>query len=147
MQKRYDDVMQKASAAVSEIGKRLMETPWTRAKKTKSQLQEKSIGRMEGGKQQVNSGRFWRWKRDGILHNFLIEARTTDAESYRIERKEFVQMRKQALQTPPGLLPGMQIDIQDLSLMCIETSAFQDMNLRLVELETKLERYEEEDES
>jgi hypothetical protein len=83
-----------------------MDTPWTRARKSKSELQEARIGDMEGGKKQNNSGRIWRWKRDGILHNFLIEARTTTDASYRIEKKEFLQIRRQAFQTPPGLLPG-----------------------------------------
>jgi hypothetical protein len=115
-----------------------MDTPWTRAKKTRSARQEQRIGEMEGGSQQVNSGRLWRWKRDGILHNFLIEARFTEAESYRIDKKEFLQMRKQAFQTPPGLLAAMQIDIGDLSLIVTELAAFQDRELRLIELEARL---------
>lgn len=119
------------------------ETPWARARKTKSQKQERRLAEMEGGAPQVNSGRLWRWKRDARLHNFLIEARTTDKDSYRIEKKEFLSMRKEALQTPPGLLPGMQIDIQELHLMAIELSAFQDLNVRLIELEALLEKAED----
>lgn len=121
-----------------------LDAPWTRARKLRSEKQEKRIGEMEGGQRQINSGRLWRWKRDGILHNFLIEARTTEAESYRIDKKEFQQMRKQAFQTPPGLLAGMQIDIQDLQLIAIELSAFQDMSLRLIELEARIEALDEE---
>jgi len=120
------------------------ETPWARAKKTKSQKQEKRLAEMEGGSPQVNSGRFWRWKRDNKLFNFLIEARTTDHESYRIEKREFLQMRKDALQTPPGMLPGMQIDLQELHLMVIELNAFQDLNMRVIELETLLEKTEDD---
>jgi hypothetical protein len=120
-----------------------METPWLRAKtKTKSQRQEERLGAMEGGKKQVNSGRFWRWKRDAVLHNFLIEGRTTDAGSFRIEKQEFQDMRKQARQTPPGLLPGMQIDMGDLHLMVIELSAFQDAQMRILELEALMEQEE-----
>jgi len=119
------------------------ETPWARAKDKRSQKQEKRISEMEGGAPQVNSGRLWRWKRDARLHNFLIEARTTDKESYRIEKREFLQMRKDALQTPPGLLPGMQIDIQELHLMVVELNAFQELSLRVIELETLLEKTEE----
>jgi hypothetical protein len=121
-----------------------METPWTRARKTKNELQESRLGNMEGGKKQVNSGRFWRWKRDGILHSFLIEARTTKDGSYRIEKKEFLQIRRQAFQTPPGLLAGMQIDIQDLQLIAIELGAFQDLNVHCMELEALVARYERE---
>lgn len=120
------------------------ETPWARARKTKSQRQEERLGKMEGGSQQTNSGRFWRWKRDAILHNFLIEARTTDAGSYRIDRKEFLEIRKEARTTPPGLLPAMQIDLGDLHLMVTELSAFQDAQMRLIELEGIVERLKEE---
>lgn len=94
---------------------------------------------MEGGQKQVNSGRFWRWKRDGILFEFLIEARDTTSASYSISKNEFQQIRQEALATPPGLLPGMQIDIQDLSLIAVETKDFQALCLRLVELEAELE--------
>jgi hypothetical protein len=115
-----------------------METPWSRARRTRSSKQEGRIGKMEGGSKQVNSGRLWRWKRDGILHEFLIEARTTEAGSYKISGDEFLKIRREGLQTPPGLLPGMQIDIQDLSLMVIELSAFQDLYVRLLELEARV---------
>lgn len=94
---------------------------------------------MEGGSKQVNSGRFWRWRRDNILHNFLIESRTTDAGSYRIEQKEWREMRRDALKTPPGLLPGMQIDMGDIHLLVTELTAFQDREMRIIELEEQLE--------
>ena len=108
-------------------------------RKLRSTAQEERLGKMEGGSQQPNSGRLWRWKRDGILWEFLIECRDTQKGSYRIERDEFLDIRKQALATPPGLLPGMQIDIQDLSLITVETKEFQAMCLRLAELEARLE--------
>lgn len=120
----------------------MVDTPWARAKKTKSQKQEERIGNMEGGKKQINSGRFWRSKRDAVLHNFLVEARTTDAGSYRIEKKEFFNIKRQGLETPPGLLPSMQIDLGELHLMVVELSAFQDMSMRILELEARLERQE-----
>lgn len=116
-----------------------MDTPWTRARKSRSEIQEDRLGKMPEGQRQVNSGRFWRWARDGIVWNFLFEARTTEKESYTIQRKEFLQMRTQAFQTPPGLKAGMQIEIQDLNLTVIETSDFQSMYTRLVELEARYE--------
>jgi hypothetical protein len=119
-----------------------METPWTRARKSKHELQEARLGQMEGGERQVNSGRLWRWKRDGKLHNFLIEARTTDKASYSISKEEFLKIRKEAFQTPPGLLAGMLIEIQDLRLVAVEEGAFQDSMLRLFELEALVEKYE-----
>jgi len=121
-----------------------MDTPWTRAKKARHELQEQRIGRMEGGARQNNSGRIWRWHRDNTLHNFLVEARTTKADSYRIDRKEFHNIRKEGFQTPPGLLAAMQIDFHDLHLMVTELSVFQERELRLIELETRVEALEAE---
>lgn len=116
------------------------ETPWLRAKKTKSQRQEERNGKMEGGSKQINSGRFWRSKRDNTLHSFLVESRTTDAGSYRIDKKEFLDIKRDGLQTPPGLLPSIQVDLGELHLMIVELSAFQDMAVRILELEALMER-------
>ena len=118
-----------------------LETPWSKAKRTKSQKQEERLGKMEGGRKQINSGRTaWNSKRDNTLHDFLIEARTTDKGSYRIEKAEFQQLRRQAHQTPPGMLPGMQIDLGELHLMVTELSAFQNREMRILELEALLEK-------
>jgi hypothetical protein len=116
-----------------------VDTPWDRARKRRSELQEERLGQMPGGQKQVNSGRFWRWKRDGILWEFLIEARDTTSGSYSIKREEFLSIKREALATPPGLLAGMQIDIQDLSLVAIETKEFQGLCMRLAELEAEVE--------
>lgn len=95
---------------------------------------------MPGGEKQVNSGRFWRWKRDGKLREFLVEARTTEKRSYAISKDEFSLIRIEALKTPPGLLPAMQIDIQDLSLVVIELTAFQDLYAELIALRGQIEK-------
>jgi hypothetical protein len=100
---------------------------------------------MPGGQRQNNSGRFWRWKRDGILWEFLIEARDTQADSYSIKREEFLSIKKEALATPPGLLAGMQIDIKDLSLIAVETKEFQSMCMRLAEMEAELDKLQSDD--
>jgi hypothetical protein len=90
---------------------------------------------MPGGSKQVNSGRIWRWKRDGILHGFLIEARTTEKKSYRLDKAEFLAIRRQGLQTPPGLLPGMMVDLgDDLSLIVIQTVDFNNLYSELLKL-------------
>jgi len=99
---------------------------------------------MEGGKRQVNSGRFWRWKRDGTLREFLVEARTTEKGSYSITKSEWNDIRKEAFRTPPGLLPAMQIDIQDVRLLTMELSAFQDLYVELISLRGKVENIDRE---
>jgi hypothetical protein len=121
-----------------------LETPWKRAVKTKSQRQEERIGKMEGGSKQVNSGRFWRWKRDGKLHGFLIEARTTDHKSYSIQYDDFKKLEKEAHQEPPGCLPGMAVDIRDLSLFVLKLNDWQDIQVKLIELEARVEAHEAE---
>lgn len=121
-----------------------METPWTRAKATRSELQEKRLGSKQGGSRQVNSGRFWRFKRDAKNYNFLVEARTTENASYRIEKSEWLDIRKQGFQTPPGLLPAMNLEIQDLRLMVIEEDQFDAIIVELMELQSKVEMIERE---
>lgn len=116
-----------------------LETPWNRARGiTKSQRQEKKLGKMPEAHEQVNSGRFWRWKRDGIVWNFLVEARTTDKESYAIKGKEFRSIRREAITTPPGLKPAMQIDIGDVSLWVMELSDWEAVYTRLIDVEARL---------
>lgn len=119
-----------------------LDTPWSRVRKSKSDRQEERLGKMPHGEKSNNSGRFWRWKRDGKLHHFLMECRTTDKGSYTIKKSEWLDIRRQAFQTPPGLLPGMQIDIQDVSLVAIETGAFDDAMVRLMELEARVRQLE-----
>lgn len=119
-----------------------IEMPWTRARKTRNVAQEERLGKMPHGKQQVNSGRFWRWARDGIVWNFLVEARTNEkaeVNSYRIQVREWEQIRTEAFRTPPGLKPAMQITIQNVDLMVIELTDFESMYTRLVELEARYE--------
>jgi len=120
-----------------------METPWDRARKTRHQIQEERLGRLEGGSKQINSGRFWRWKRDNKIYEFLIEARRTSANSFSISRDEFLNIQKNAYQTPPGLLPGMQIDIQELQLITLRLTDFHSMYHRLIALERRDEESDE----
>ena len=97
-----------------------MQTPWHRAKARKSQRQEKRLGQLPNSRTQPNSGRGRFLKRDArIFGNFLTEARTTDAQSYRIEKKEFQDLTKQAARQPPGCLPLMALEIDGLRLWVI----------------------------
>jgi hypothetical protein len=122
-----------------------METPWARARANRaSEAQERRLGEMPEGRRQVNSGRFWRWKRDGIVWNFLVETRTTKAGSYRIDKNEFLKIRREAITTPPGLKPAMQIDLDDLQLWAMELRDWEAVYTRLIELEARLNEQEEE---
>lgn len=112
-----------------------MITPWEKAVQERHKRQEKRLGQMPGGRHGVNSGRFWRFKRDGKLYEFLIEARTTEKRSYSISYDEFQSLTREAYKTPPGMVPGMQVEILDLNLMVIRLTDFQAMQQRLMELE------------
>lgn len=120
-----------------------MDAPWDRASKTKSRRQEERNAKLEGGGLQINSGRSsWTSKRDntlGRVYKFLVESRTTDNDSYRIDRKEFLDIKKEAMQTPPGLLPAMQIDINGLSLFIVQLKDFEEFQTRMLDLEEKVE--------
>lgn len=113
-----------------------METPWTRARKLRSQLQEERLNTLPGGQKSVNSGRFWRWPRDGRIYDFLIEARTNEkpgTKGYRIDKQEFLDLKRQAIREPGGMLPAMQITMDELDLIVIELNTFHDMLARLMQ--------------
>lgn len=120
-----------------------METPWVRAKKTKSELQERRNAKLPAGSRQVNSGRFWRWKRDNKVWNFLVESRTTESGSYSVNRKEFEQIRQEAITEPPGHKPAMQIDIQELNLWLMELTDWEAVLTHMIELEARVAELEE----
>ena len=115
-----------------------MDTPWSRARKLRSQRQEENLSKLPGGRKGVNSGRFWRWPRDGRIYDFLVEARTNEkpgAKSYSIKKAEFEDIRFEALTSPGGMKPAMQITMDDLHLIVIELKDFTGILTRLMELE------------
>jgi hypothetical protein len=111
--------------------KEFMEPPWKKALKSKHQQQEERIGRMPGGSKQPASGRIWRFARDAVLMGFLIEARTTDKRKYTIDLDEWLKIEREAHMTPPGLLPGMQIDIDGHQLIVTRLVDFTERENRL----------------
>jgi hypothetical protein len=120
-------------------------SPWERAQalrsrkpKSASQKQEEGLARLPGGRKQVNSGRTHFSHRDVRLNGFLIEARTTMAGSYRIDKSEFLDIKRDAMRTPPGLLPAIQPDIQDLRLITFELYDWQYMKQYIAALEAEL---------
>lgn len=113
------------------------QTPWQRGRKLRSTLQEERLNILPGGRKGINSGRLWRFKRDGRIYDFLIEARTNEkpgAKGYRIDKNEFLELRRQALQEPGGMKPAMQITLDDLDLIVIELNDFTEMYHRLIQL-------------
>ena len=51
-----------------------------------------------------------------MFDNFLVEARTTEHDSYSVSKKEFQKITGEAIATPPNCLPAMQVTIQGMRL-------------------------------
>jgi hypothetical protein len=99
---------------------------------------------MPGGSRQINSGRTsWQSKRDNKLYEFLIEARTTSADSCSIKRDEFLEIKRQAHATPPGFMPAMQIDMRDLAIIAVELHTFNEMQRMLIDLEAQVQNLQD----
>ena len=115
-----------------------VDLPWEKAKKQRYQKQEERLNELHGGSKGVNSGRHWRWKRDGKLGAYLIECRDTQKRSYSVSYDEFQSITREAHKTPPGLLPAMQVDILDLSLFVMRLVDHEDREMRLAALEAEI---------
>jgi hypothetical protein len=110
-----------------------LEPPFRRKLQPGHRKQEADLAK-RGGTTHPASGRIWRFKRDGRLFDFLVEARTTEKETYTISGPEMDDIRKEASMTPPGCLPAMQIDIQHRRFMLIDHEVFIESQNLLVSL-------------
>jgi len=108
-----------------------MEAPWEKPLKPRHRQQEERISQT-GGRTHPASGRIWRFKRDGTLFDFLIEARHTDSGSYRVDKSELDQITKEANMTPPGCHPGMQIEFGHEEWILIPLQTFREIYNELV---------------
>lgn len=109
----------------------MAETPWDMAKKRQAyQRQETSLS--EGGKKQINSGRFWFSKRDVRNWGFLLEARTTTSKSFSIKAEELIKLIQDALFH--NSLPGMPIEFEEYNQkwILIRQTDFEAMQQELV---------------
>jgi hypothetical protein len=107
----------------------MLTPPWKDKLKSRHQQQEQGLQTTHPA-----SGRLWRWKRDGRFFDFLIEARTTEADSYTIKYDEWKSIKRDALQTPPGCMPAMEIQIKDVALIAIEKDVWEEIYNQLVSL-------------
>ena len=112
-----------------------LETPWQKQLKSKHRRQEDRLQKTHPA-----SGRLWRWKRDGRFFDFLIEARTTNSSSYSISYDEWLGLKRNAHQTPPGCMPAMDIEIKDVNLIVVERDVFEEMFNDLVAMTAALGR-------
>lgn len=123
-----------------------LDLPWRRATpQSRSQRQEERLAKRPGGGKQINSGRFWHSKRDGRQFQFLIEARTTEAGSYRVSEEEFQKIKKDAYATPPGLLPCLQIEFRSDTLDVVRHEDLESLLVTLAAMEAYIESLESTD--
>jgi hypothetical protein len=123
-------------------------TPWDRAKEkteSKSHKQERTFARGRG-RQQPNSGRRWHSPGDVMLDTFIgrimVDNKTHDdpeKKSFRIIYDEWMKLRSQAMRTPPGCVPALQIDLQDLHLFVMELGLWDEIISHIMMLETSVD--------
>lgn len=100
--------------------------------KKKSMLQEKKTAKEFNGKLQIASGALWGAKGDvrtgernlGFNENdYLIENKYTDKDFYRLTRKTWEKIEKEAINDNLRI-PLIQIDIQDESIIVMDYNYF-----------------------
>lgn len=79
--------------------------------KKKSQLQEKRIAKDLNGKIVPGSGAMWHSKGDTNLNLFLVEAKYTEEDYYRLKVSLWDKIKKEAYRI--GKLPLFQIELQE----------------------------------
>ena len=128
----------------------MSDAPWQRGlgRRPPYQIQEENFskGRI-GTRKQPNSGRRWYAKGDvlqsfsRILSKVLIDNKgPTEKESYTIDRKQWLQGRRLANQTPPGCVHAQQVTLKDVHLLVIELSLWDTLTEHIVYLEGLLEQ-------
>lgn len=104
--------------------------------KKKSKAQEKRTAKEFGGKEQIASGAIWIMKGDvrtgtdrtsGFNEDdFLIENKFTDSSIYKLERKIWEKVSKEALHDN-FRTPLMQVDIQELEYVIMDKNTFEEL--------------------
>jgi hypothetical protein len=121
------------------------EAPWNSRDEPAYIKQERR--RMPGTVKRPNSGRQWSRKGDRkgireIVKGLLIDNKTTEADSYRIETEKWEQFRRQA-NREMGSQPLWQIDLPRVSLVTMELDTWNSFVIQMIALEDELARYKE----
>ena len=98
---------------------------------------------MAGGRP-GESGRLWSSLRDNKLTSFigmfLIDNKTHDDQAeHSLKYHEWKELRRDANRTPPGCLPALQIDLQDIRLLVMEVDTWDEITRYVMDLETRLQ--------
>lgn len=85
--------------------------------KQRSDKQENRIAEDLQGKRQPASGSRWGYRRDVITPSFLVEAKTTETTSYRLEDKDLAFLRDQAYEK--GKIPVYIVELKGKSEVAV----------------------------
>lgn len=87
-------------------------TPWQRAQAGRRAARSERAGaKASGGRVQPASGSKWFAPGDFRGNGFLVEDKITEAASYRLSEEVFAKIEREAIRTPPGLLPCMRVTL------------------------------------
>src|SRR5690606_38909356 len=91
----------------------------------RSRKQEATVAERYRGSRNVMSGAGWKRKADVRTHDWLIECKTTERKSYRLEDVELEQTRKQALQE--GRRPLFMVELPSRTWVVLDEADFKEM--------------------
>lgn len=84
--------------------------------KTRDRREEEDLAKRSGGQRVSNSGR-GRQKGDVRHNGFLYDHKYTDNDSYSITKATFEKITRDAIATPPGVMPALVLNINGLRLV------------------------------
>jgi hypothetical protein len=114
-----------------------VKAPWGQSSKQAYQKQEARISAKPGARAQINSGRTWKSLRDVVeqtpLFHILFDCKGPKVEgeetTFKLEPKKWRELRRDANRTPPGCVPGYQLDLApDVRLVVIDEATWDDFN-------------------
>lgn len=89
--------------------------------KTKDRRAEERLAKVSGGQRVSNSGR-GRHKGDVRHNGWLYDHKDTDNDSYSVTKSAFAKITRDAIATPPGVMPALVLNINGLRLVVMRES-------------------------
>ena len=89
----------------------------------KSKAQEQAACERWQGRRQPGSGNKWHSKGDAKLERFILSQKFTDAESYKLTKKDWLEAVGYGFEE--SRIPAMEIDIRGVRVYVIDENMFQ----------------------
>lgn len=91
----------------------------------KSKKQEKRLAKEIGGRTTIASGALWWDKGDLSNDRFLIEAKRTDSNKFRLEKRIWEKIRSEAIGC--GRIPLLLIEIGNFEVVCTSLNYYREL--------------------